>query len=61
MHIQPRVPRPLTEAEQKKVRARFGGDASPDQLASLAERFAKPDHHRSKESTETKHGRNGWL
>lgn len=44
--VQPRHPRPLTDAERKRLRKANGGFASRKQLLRLEQAFAKPDRHR---------------
>jgi hypothetical protein len=57
--VAPKVPRPLTDDERRVLRERAGGDASPEEIAQLAEAFAKPRNKRQDLGVVSL-DRNGW-
>lgn len=57
--IPTRVPRPLTDAERKRIRKANGGFASADKLAELEAAFAKPERKPKRTEVKSK-DQNGW-
>lgn len=60
--IKPPEPKPLTEAQKRKLRKLAGGDAPVSQLKDLEAKFSKPERVKPLEAHKpSKQTNNGWA